>query len=451
MSLFIRTLSSPRLSCSLRSFSSSSHFIDYLSSRGFLSSTTHSLPQLRSHFSVPRTIYAGFDPTASSLHLGNYLILRALQSASAHGHQVIALLGGSTALIGDPSGRATDRPALQTSQVSSNTESIHRLIRVHTPNALIINNSQWFSEFSLLEFLRTVGSHFRVSSMLAKESVANRLAAGRNGISFTEFSYQLFQAFDFYHLSKNYQVTVQIGGSDQYGNITAGMELIHKLKHESSTDPTVFGMTFPLLTTSSGEKFGKSSGNAMWIDSSLTSPYKIYQYFMHTNDTEISKFMKLFTDLSLEQIENAEKTMKGQKEFVELLAFHATKALHGEQEALKAQQSSELLFGAANSAEEMMKLSSEQLLELFSGVPQHPFTRSQLLDQPLVDLLLIVKAVKSKGEARRLIPRGAISINGRKVNDETYKLKAEDLLDKRMILLAVGKRGKFLAVAKDSE
>ena len=426
------------------------NLIDVLSSRGFLSATTHPLPVLSSHFSTPRTLYAGFDPTAPSLHLGNLLVLQVLSHAQRCGHRVICVLGGATGMIGDPSGRNTERAAMTQQQLQLNTAGIQRSMeQVLTfadasspppsfpptvsasspPPALLLNNLQWLSSLSLLSFLSSVGVHCRVASLMSKTSVASRLSSG--GLSFAELSYQLLQGFDFAHLHRHYGCTAQVGGSDQWGNITSGMDIIRR---QAEAEVQVFGLTLPLLTTAAGEKFGKSAGNAVWLDAQLTSPYQLYQHLLHTLDADVPRFLRLFTSLPLQEIDHACSSLPITAQ-LRLLASEATRLIHGERGLQQAQATTDALFhsSAAGQAEA-------------EGAKK---SRQDVVGVALLSLLCSVGAVGSKAAGRRLVQGGGLYLNGQRVQDSAYVVQDDDVKG-GVLLLRVGKQDQHVVRVQDS-
>ena len=407
------------------------------------------LPVLSSHFSTPRTLYAGFDPTAPSLHLGNLLVLQVLSHAQHCGHRVICVLGGATGMIGDPSGRNTERAAMTTQQLQLNTAGIQRSMeQVLTfadassppafpptvsssspPPALLLNNLQWLSSLSLLSFLSSVGVHCRVASLMSKTSVASRLSSG--GLSFAELSYQLLQGFDFAHLHSHYGCTVQVGGSDQWGNITSGMDIIRR---QAEAEVQVFGLTLPLLTTAAGEKFGKSAGNAVWLDAQLTSPYQLYQHLLHTLDADVPRFLRLFTSLPLQEIDHACSSLPITAQ-LRLLASEATRLIHGERGLQQAQATTDALFhsSAAGQAEA-------------EGAKK---SRQDVVGVALLSLLCSVGAVGSKAAGRRLVQGGGLYLNGQRVQDSAYVVQDDDVKG-GVLLLRVGKQDQHVVRVQDS-
>lgn len=386
------------------------------------------------------SIYIGFDPTSDSLHAGSLVPALMLARFQRAGHRPIVLVGGATGMIGDPSGRTTERTLMTTEMVRKNSEGIAkqlaRFVSFEGQNAAVmVDNADWTAPISYLEWLRDVGKHFTVNYMLAKESVRRRLEDREHGISYTEFSYMLLQAYDFLHLSNAYGCRIQGGGSDQWGNITAGAELIRKVKGEEA-----FGITFPLLSTASGEKFGKSAGNAIWLDAAKTSPYQFYQYWINTDDRDVERFLNLFTFLEDEEIaevcaahrELPEKRI-GQKK----LAEEVTRVVHGEEALGQAMRASEVLFGG-----EMTGLTDRDLAEIFRDVPSF---QVQLGDPVKVASAMVVAgAAKSKTEATKLIAGGGVYLNNRRVEGSDAMLRREDLASESMFVLRVGKKSYFL-------
>lgn len=402
--------------------------ISLLQARGFIDAITHE--EIRDHLKEPRRVYCGFDPTSDSLHLGNLVAMMGLAWFQRFGHTPVAIIGGATGRIGDPSGKQHERPLLSSEQIERNlvgiTKDLHTILK-----PLVLNNYDWFNDFSVLDFLRDVGKQFRMGPMLAKESVKLRLAS-EEGMSFTEFSYQMLQAYDFAYLYKNHGVTLQLGGSDQWGNITAGIDLTRK---EASV--AVYGVTFPLLTRSDGKKFGKSEGGAIWLSKEKLSVYDFYQYLFRTPDADVVKMLKMLTFLDLEEIANIEKEMHS-ADYVpnsaqKRLAAEVTRMIHGEEglaEALalteKARPGAETELSIAN----LSALPSVQASE-------------EIIGTRLVDALVNLGVQKSKGDVRRLIQNGGLYLNNAKVTDEQRTLALEDFVEGKLALLALGKKNKM--------
>jgi tyrosyl-tRNA synthetase len=412
-----------------------SHVIDILKERGLLDNVTS--PDLLKAVESPVTVYAGFDPSSDSLQAGNFVTIMALCHFQRCGHKVIGLVGGATGMIGDPSGKSAERNLLSEEQVERNLvgirENLSRFLDFKHPTvpATIVNNNDWMKKFTFISFLRDVGKHFRMGVMLGKESVKARLES-EAGMSFAEFSYQLLQAYDFLNLHETAGCTVQIGGSDQWGNITAGIDLIRKLKGVEA-----YGLTIPLICDSTGAKFGKSEGNAVYLDHRKTSYYDFYQFFFRTADADVVRFLKIFTFLPLKEIAELEEQVKKapEKRAAQIrLAEEVTRAVHGEQGLRVAQRASSVLFG-----ESMEGLKADDLLGIFSNVPSTALSRDQVAGMPIVELAAM-GLCKSKGEARRLVEKGGLYVNNRRVENIDVKVGASDVVDGRVLVLRSGKK-----------
>ncbi|MCZ8511386.1 tyrosine--tRNA ligase [Paenibacillus filicis] len=386
----------------------------------------------------PTALYVGFDPTADSLHIGSLLPILCLKRFQQAGHLPIALVGGGTGLIGDPSGKANERTLNTQEVVQEWTEKLRKQLSrfldfdAKSNPAQMVNNFDWLGPLDVIAFLRDIGKNFSVNYMLAKDSVDSRL--GR-GISFTEFSYMILQAYDFYKLNKDNNCALQIGGSDQWGNITAGLELIGK-----TTGRDAFGLTMPLVTKSDGTKFGKTEGGTIWLDAAKTSPYQFYQFWINTDDNDIVKFLKYFTFLSPERIAELEEQVKQQPEKREaqrVLALEVTELVHGAEAAASAIRISEVLFSG-----NVQALSGAEIEEAFKDVPSTELSGSE--DIGLIDLLLAVKAAPSKRQARQDIESGAVSINGHKSTELERILGAADRVEGKYIVVRRGKRNYYL-------
>jgi tyrosyl-tRNA synthetase len=388
-------------------------------------------------------VYAGFDPTSDSLHLGNYIPMMGLAWFQRYGHTPIAVVGGATGMIGDPSGKSQERNLLDQDSILKNligiTKNLEGILDFNHPTAkpLILNNFDWFKDFSYLDFLREVGKHFRMGPMLAKDSVKSRLNS-EEGISYTEFSYQVLQSYDFLHLFDQYDVTVQIGGSDQWGNITAGTELIRKLRSKPA-----FGVTFPLLTRSDGKKFGKSEEGAIWLSPEKLSYYEFYQYLVRMPDADVIKMLRILTFMEMEEIRYFENLMKSPDYIPNTvqrkLAEEVTKIVHGEkglESALRATKA------AAPGAE--TSLDAAALEEGAKDMPSKDVERDSLFTFKIIDLLAWASLAASKGDARKLVRNGGVYLNNKKIEDENREITPEDLIEGRLMLLAVGKKNKIL-------
>jgi tyrosyl-tRNA synthetase len=408
--------------------------------RGLIHQTTNdeSLPQWLNEKS--RTVYAGFDPTSDSLHVGNLMPLMLLRRFQTAGHRPIALAGGSTGLIGDPSGKSAERNLLSPDALAHNLDCIEVQLRHFLDfdcggnAALLVNNFDWMSQFSYLDFLRDVGKNFPVNVMLAKESVKARLE-GESGLSYTEFSYMLLQAYDFAYLSQEEDCQLQVGGSDQWGNITAGIDLARRMHGVQ-----LYGMTCPLLIKSDGGKMGKTESGSVWLSSQRTSPYAFYQYWINVADEDAGPCLRFLTELSQEEVEvldGARREHPHQRESQKRLAQELTKMVHGESGLLAAQRATEIFFGA-----EIHDLNDAQLEEIFRDVPSKDLPRGRLTGAglPLIEALQEAGLAKSKGEARRTIQQGGAYVNNRRQNDINECLTAKHLASETVMVLRSGKK-----------
>ncbi len=415
-----------------------------LEKRGFIYQVSD--PGLGRHLEQKNvSCYAGFDPSGSSLTIGHLIPIIGLMHFQRAGHRPIAVVGGATGMIGDPSGKDTERSFLSLDKLRANQESIQSQLsrfldfEAGSNAALLVNNYDWISPFSYLDFLRDVGKHFSVNAMIAKESVKARLEKRDQGISYTEFSYQLLQAYDFHYLWKTYGCTVQIGGSDQWGNITAGIDLNRRMGGDQ-----LFGVTFPLLMTASGKKFGKSEGNAIWLDEKMTLPYEFYQYFVQTDDKDVVRFLKLFTFLSLERIAELEETVRDAPEkrlAQQELAKEVTTLVHGEQGLKAALGATRILFGG----EPIKNYNDATLNAIFADTPSQNLSRDALHDGiPILDVMVQSKMCKSKGEARRLIKSGGFYCNNTRITDPDKQIGFDDLASETVLVLRSGKKRYYL-------
>ena len=386
----------------------------------------------------PLTLYAGFDPTADSLHIGSLVPILCLVRFQQAGHIPVALVGGGTGLIGDPSGKASERTLNTAEVVDQWTEKLRlqlsRFLNFDAiPNpAQMANNYDWFKQLNVIEFLRDIGKHFPLNYMLAKDSVDSRLS---KGISFTEFSYMILQAYDFLKLNQDHNCTLQIGGSDQWGNITAGMELIGR-----TTGNSVFGLTFPLVTKSDGTKFGKTESGTIWLDATKTSPYQFYQFWLNVDDQDVIRFLKYFTFLSIEKIQELESELTANPELrsaQRALAREVTALVHGDQAVVSSENISQILFNG-----HIEQLSADEIEQAFQDVPSVELTDSSAIG--LVDLLLAAQASPSKRQARQDIESGAIYLNGVRVTEVDKLLILEDRLSGKYIVIRRGKKNYYL-------
>ncbi len=415
-------------------------FLKELKWRGVLYDFTEGLEELRGSV----VGYIGFDPTAPSLHVGSLLPLITLSRFQRFGNKPIAVLGGGTGLIGDPSGKTKERPLLSKEEIERNIEGIRKQIEKFldfeskTNPAKLVNNYEWLGELKLIDFLRDIGKHFTVNYMLQKESVKTRLERDE-GLSFTEFSYMLLQAYDFYVLYERENCVLQMGGSDQWGNITAGIEMIRKLRGKKA-----YGLVFPLITTSSGVKFGKTEEGTVWLDPNLTSPFKFYQFWINTDDRDVIRYLKYFTFLGMDEIKALEESLKESPEKREphrVLAKEMTRLVHGGDGLLRAERATRVLFG-----EEITDITAGELLDIFSDVPSKeiPKERFEGDGYSFVELLVDAGVVNSKSEARKLISSGGTYINNRRINDISYKVGLKDAIEGKVIVLRKGKKNYFL-------
>lgn len=420
--------------------------IDVLEERGFIEALTSE--DLRQLASKPLKVYCGFDPTSDSLHLGNMVAMMGLAWFQRCGHTPVAIVGGATGMIGDPSGKSSERQLLDELMIEANLRGIQKNLEGFLDfsegpyKAFIINNYEWFKNFSFITFLRDVGKYFRIGPMLAKESVRARLNS-EEGMSFTEFSYQLLQGYDFLHLYENFGVTVQLGGSDQWGNITAGTDLIRKMHGVSA-----FGVTFPLLTRSDGQKFGKSEKGAIWLSPDRLSPYEFYQYLYRTADADVIRLMRMLTFMEMEEIRKYESMMQ-QSGYVpntsqRRLAEEVTRIIHGDAGVQTAVRVTE---GAAPGSS--TQLDAHILERIANDMPNYHLLREEIVNVKLIDLMTSIGVQASKSEARRLIRNGGVSINNIKIEDENALVISSHLIDDRLLLLALGKKYKVLIRVKD--
>ena len=392
------------------------------------------------------TGYAGFDPTAESLHIGNLVPIMLLVHLQRAGHKPIALVGGATGMIGDPSGKKAERKLLSEDILNKNLAGQRKQLEHFLDfdcgenSAQIVNNYDWFKEMDLLHFLREIGKHLTLNYMMSKDSVKTRI---ETGISYTEFTYQLVQGYDFVHLNKELNCKLQVGGSDQWGNITTGTELIRRM-----TGGEAYALTAPLITKADGSKFGKSEGGNIWLDPKLTSPYKFYQYWLNASDEDISKWIRVFSLKSREEIESLEKEHNEAPHMRLLqksLAEELTIRVHSQDELNKAVAASNILFGKSTK-EELVSLDEETLLTVFDGVPQYKLSTEVLGTVDIMSLLAQESQVfASKGEARRMIGSNAVSINKEKINLET-NLSTSNLLNDKYLLVQKGKKNYFLLI-----
>ena len=424
------------------------NFIEEVTWRGMLHDV---MPGTEEHLlEQMRVAYVGIDPTADSLHIGHLVSVMLLKHFQSSGHKPLALVGGATGMIGDPSGKSNERNLLDEAALERNQNAIKAQLSKFldfdsdAPNAAeMVNNYDWMKEFSFLGFIRDVGKHITVNYMMAKDSVKKRLSGETaDGMSFTEFTYQLVQGYDFLHLFTAKNVTLQMGGSDQWGNITTGTELIRRKEQGKA-----YALTCPLITKADGTKFGKSEGGNIWLDAERTSPYKFYQYWLNTSDTDAEKYIKIFTFLSREEIE---KLVAEHNEAPHLrplqkrLAEEVTVMVHSREDFENAVKASGILFGNA-SAEDLKALDAKTFLDVFDGVPQAEIAMLDL--ESGIDIVEVLNTksgfLKSNGEARRALGENSISVNREKV-EEGFVLTTDDLINNQFVLLQRGKKNYFV-------
>ncbi|MBO7721254.1 MAG: tyrosine--tRNA ligase [Kiritimatiellae bacterium] len=410
------------------------NLLEELEARGLVDALTD--PGIGKALERPMTVYCGFDPSARSLQAGNLVSMIVLRRFQLAGHRVIALVGGATGLIGDPSGKSAERNMLTVAQVEENKrgirENLSRVLDFDGPNAAVmVDNYEWYKGISAIEFLRDIAINFRVPQMLAKESVKKRLEASEGALTFTEFSYQILQGNDFLHLFDGYGCRLEVGGADQWGNITAGTDLVRKMRGE-----TAFGLTFPLLLDSSGRKFGKSEGNALFLDASMTPVFDWYQYFLRAADADVIRYLKVFSMRPLDEIAGLEAEMAAHPEArvpQKALAEELTRLVHGEEGLARARAATEALYSkkspsdAANSAD----------------VPSAAVRAEDCIGKPVFAVAAEAGMFKSKGEARRMARQGGLSLNGEKIDDARL-FAAGDVADGGVAVLRSGKKNYFV-------
>lgn len=411
------------------------NIIDELNYRGVIEQYSDE-KKVREMLEKKQTIYCGFDPSAASMHLGNYVMISLLRRFQLAGHRIVALVGGATGMIGDPSGKSSERNLLTKEKLAFNTNALKqqlaRFIDLEDPEkGILVSNLDWLGELSMIDFLRDYGKYFSINYMLSKEIVKSRL---ESGISFTEFAYQILQSIDFYHLHHSEGVSLQIGGNDQWGNLTSGLELIRKI---DGLDEEVEVLTGKLITRSDGKKFGKSEKGALFLDANLTSPYDIYQFFINVPDEDAIRFLKIFSFLSIEEIEEVAKehfanpgARIGQKK----LAYEVTKDIHGKDEADRAVKLAETLFSG-----EVASLSEEEIELVFGS-----FKKEIEGDRAIEDLLVEIGAASSKREARTFITGNSVLVNGEKVTEIGTRLGKEGSLHGKYTLIRRGKKNYYL-------
>ena len=427
------------------------NFVEELQWRGMVHDV---MPETEAHLmETMRSAYVGFDPTADSLHIGNLVPIMLLSFYQRCGHKPVALVGGATGMIGDPSGKSAERNLLDEAALRHNQECVKNQLSQFLDfssgaenQAVMVNNYDWMKEFSFLDFIRNVGKHITVNYMMAKDSVKTRLSGeSADGLSFTEFTYQLIQGYDFLHLYRNQNCTLQMGGSDQWGNITTGTELIRRIAGGKG-----YALTCPLITKSDGSKFGKSEGGNIWLDANRTSPYKFYQYWLNTSDDDAEKYIKIFTFLDKETIDSLvseHKEAPHMRLLQKRLAQEVTTTVHNAEEFEKAVKASEILFGNSTS-EDLKTLDEKTFLDVFEGVPQAEILKIDL--ESGIDIIAALSEktgfLKSNSEARRALKENSISVNKEKVSDG-FTVSEKDLINDMFILMQRGRRNYFIIKA----
>ncbi|WP_276388670.1 tyrosine--tRNA ligase [Eudoraea chungangensis] len=428
----------------------SKNFVEELKWRGMLHDF---MPGTEEHLQKEmQSAYVGIDPTANSLHIGHLVSVMMLRHFQLSGHKPFALIGGATGMIGDPSGKSKERNLLDETTLRLNQEALREQLSrfldfdSHEKNAaVLVNNYDWMKDFSFIDFIRDVGKHITVNYMMAKDSVKKRLSSeDKEGMSFTEFTYQLVQGYDFLHLFREHNCSLQMGGSDQWGNITTGTELIRRIAGGKG-----FALTCPLITKADGTKFGKTEGGNIWLDAHRTSPYRFYQYWLNTSDEDAEKYIKIFTFLSKSQIEgliNEHRQAPHQRSLQKTLAKEITIMVHSEQDLKKAEMASSILFGKSTS-KELKELDENTFLDVFDGVPQASILKTEI--EAGLDMIGALAAktqfLGSNGEARRELKQNSISVNKEKVG-ETYRISKNDLINNKYVLLQRGKKNYFILV-----
>ena len=424
------------------------NFVKELTWRGMLHDT---MPGTEEHLMEEmRAAYVGIDPTADSLHIGHLVGVMMLRHFQLAGHKPFALVGGATGMIGDPSGKSAERNLLDEQTLRHNQNSLkEQLSRFldfdseHDNAAVLVNNYDWMKDFSFLEFIRDVGKHITVNYMMSKDSVKKRLSSESSvGMSFTEFTYQLVQGYDFLHLYREHNCTLQMGGSDQWGNITTGTELIRRIG-----DGKGYALTCPLITKADGTKFGKTEGGNIWLDNERTSPYKFYQYWLNTSDEDAEKYIKIFTFLSKEEIDSLiaeHKEAPHKRELQKELGKQVTTMVHSEEDYNNALAASEVLFGKSTAAD-FRKLDEATFLDIFEGVPQADIAMSEIENG--LDMIAALAAqtnfLKSNGEARRALKENSVAVNKEKVKED-YTITKDDLINNKYVILNKGKKNTYI-------
>lgn len=418
---------------------------DELKWRGLVYDATESVPDMLGK--APVSVYNGFDATADSLHVGHMVPLMALARLQRFGHMPIAVAGGGTSMIGDPSGRTAERQLLSREAIESNLEIIRQQLshfldfEIKSNPARLVNNADWLLSLNLVDFLRDIGKHFTINYMISKESVKMRLER-EDGISFTEFSYMLLQSYDFLHLHDHLNCTLQTGGSDQWGNITAGVELIRRMRGKPAG-----ALVYPLITKADGTKFGKTASGSVWLSALRTSPYRFYQFWLNTDDRDVLNYLKFFTWLDEAEVRELAESLAQrpeQRDAQRRLAREMTAMVHDQTALQKAEQASQVLFGA-----ELSGLSAAEVADIFADVPSSRIPSERLKGEglPIAELIIECSLVPSKAEARRAVEAGGIYLNNRRVADISSRVKSADLVDGRFLVLRRGRKNYALVQA----
>ena len=423
-------------------------FVDEINWRGLLHQT---IPETQAHCQKQKRVaYVGFDPTSDSLHIGNLVGIMLLKHFQLAGHQPIALVGGATGMIGDPSGKSKERQLLdeQTLQKNQNAikEQLSRFLdfdQQKENSALLVNNYDWMKDISFIGFIRDIGKHITVNYMMAKDSVKNRLSEEDNeGMSFTEFTYQLVQAYDFLYLNRKYDCTLQMGGSDQWGNITTGTELLRRIDQTKG-----YALTAPLITKADGKKFGKTEQGNIWLDANRTTPFEFYQYWINTSDEDAARFIKLFTlldELTINAIVNEHEEAPHQRKLQQRLAEEVTLMVHGSNQLGKAKKATQVLYGKST-IDDLKSLDEATFLSVFSGV-QQAHIKQKDLPLSIIDALAgQTDFLASKGEAKRALKENSVAVNKQKVKED-FQITDDDLINQKYVLLNRGKKKTFLLV-----
>jgi len=423
-------------------------FVDEINWRGLLHQT---IPETQAHCQKQKRVaYVGFDPTSDSLHIGNLVGIMLLKHFQLAGHQPIALVGGATGMIGDPSGKSKERQLLdeQTLQKNQNAikEQLSRFLdfdQQKENSALLVNNYDWMKDISFIGFIRDIGKHITVNYMMAKDSVKNRLSEEDNeGMSFTEFTYQLVQAYDFLYLNRKYDCTLQMGGSDQWGNITTGTELLRRIDQTKG-----YALTAPLITKADGKKFGKTEQGNIWLDANRTTPFEFYQYWINTSDEDAARFIKLFTlldELTINAIVNEHEEAPHQRKLQQRLAEEVTLMVHGSNQLEKAKKATQVLYGKST-IDDLKSLDEATFLSVFSGV-QQAHIKQKDLPLSIIDALAgQTDFLASKGEAKRALKENSVAVNKQKVKED-FQITDDDLINQKYVLLNRGKKKTFLLV-----